>query len=298
MGYDPFVTTARTAVDAVVEARGRGFVGRVVIREAGELVGERTLSTPAGECQELVESMAVAVSIVLDPFGTTVPEAQPVADPVTSEPDPAEDPPDPVAGPDPDEAPLRTRVWAGDPNHVAFPFPEDSEPDVEREATSARVTIHTALFVGIGTAPRATLGPILGAGVRFKHLSLLVDGRLDSMLGLSTNERGDDIGATIFTVGPTLCGHFGIVMGCAGAQFGAFQGRAPSVLTPQTVSTFVAFADFSGGVSIPLTPILDFRALVELRIPMVRTTLSIEGMSVWDAPAAAGTLRIGLAITI
>jgi hypothetical protein len=68
LGYDPFFVSADKTIIAEI-ARDRGELrGRVaLVDERGFVQGAREFRLPPGQCDELVATMALAVSIAVDP---------------------------------------------------------------------------------------------------------------------------------------------------------------------------------------------------------------------------------------
>ena len=67
LGYDPFVAQSALQVRVqVVEATGR-LSGTIRLSRAGETLGERALDGRVGACSNLMDSLALAISLALDP---------------------------------------------------------------------------------------------------------------------------------------------------------------------------------------------------------------------------------------
>jgi hypothetical protein len=153
-------------------------------------------------------------------------------------------------------------------------------------------------LASIGIAPNVTLGPRVGVGLRWEQLAVWLEGRVDAMPIAATTELGDRIDAIAMTIGPSACAHLDIAMGCAGVQLGAFMGRAFETTDPAFQTSFFATFDVAAGVSIPLVDVVALRALVELRVPLVRIELSIDAMPVWNTSPVAGSVSVGVDVRI
>jgi hypothetical protein len=67
--YDPFDPGASLAVFAHVRREEAGLHGEIHARDAeGRLVGSRSILAGAGDCPELVKTMAFAIAIAIDPW--------------------------------------------------------------------------------------------------------------------------------------------------------------------------------------------------------------------------------------
>ncbi|MDP6943624.1 MAG: hypothetical protein QF464_05695, partial [Myxococcota bacterium] len=68
LGYDPFDATAEGRVEVVITARGSRYTGLVRLSGLGTgRDGERRVRAQVRGCDELVEALALAVSLALDP---------------------------------------------------------------------------------------------------------------------------------------------------------------------------------------------------------------------------------------
>ena len=272
LGYDPFQPSAAMRIEVCIEQSGTGHVGSVrALRSDASAIGERKIDTPEPDCQQLATTLAVALSIMLDPFG----ESAHVVTEVSADPPPrpapsiTEDPPDPPVS---DRASLE-------------------EDDVD-------LVLAGGINLGFGSAPGFTLGLNLGLGLRVHSLSLLAEGRIDLMPTDATTSSRDRVEATLFSGGPTACLSVEWFLGCGSYQLGVFQGRALDVIDSRIQTSTFMSADFRGGVSVPISTALSFHALGELRVPIIRTALSIDSETVWRAPPLAGAIRLELGVTI
>jgi hypothetical protein len=158
-------------------------------------------------------------------------------------------------------------------------------------------TADAGLAVGFGLAPAATLGPVVAVGLRRASFSVLLDGRADLGLGTARGTTQDRLEATLFTAGPAGCVHFEPGLACLGLELGAFQGRAIDVEDSRTQTSFFSAAAARIGIGQSLGRVLALRALGELRVPLVRTSLSVDDTTVWNAPALGAGLRLQLSAT-
>ncbi|MBL8684180.1 MAG: hypothetical protein JNK05_33710 [Myxococcales bacterium] len=75
VGRDPFSERARTSIDAIVRRNSQGFVARFFVRGASdEPLGTREFTSAAPTCEPIVEALALALAIVIDPTVALRPE--------------------------------------------------------------------------------------------------------------------------------------------------------------------------------------------------------------------------------
>lgn len=75
VGRDPFSERARTSIDAIVRRESQGFTARFFVRgAAGEPLGTREFTSAAPTCEPIVEALALALAIVIDPTVALRPE--------------------------------------------------------------------------------------------------------------------------------------------------------------------------------------------------------------------------------
>jgi hypothetical protein len=132
-------------------------------------------------------------------------------------------------------------------------------------------------------------------GVTWSRLLIAAQGRADFTPVSVETETGDRVVAAVFSAGPRACLRVGIGIGCAAVQAGIFQGRGVDLIDARTQTAAFASVDVAGGVAIPLGESSSFLVLGEVRAPLTRTGLNVEGETVWTAPPLAFGLRLGIA---
>jgi len=272
LGYDPFRFEAPMAIHASIVRSPHGLTGNVRATDAASTVlGDRQIEGSRNDCGEVATSMAIAISVLLDPFGIAG-----ATQPAASAPQPVTTPP------------------AGFPAAPPPPIVDSSSTD-EPGGSDIHLVLHGGAAVSVGLTPGWTLGPRFGIGIMAGGFVLLADAMVDLMPAQERVESGDVLEATVFTAGPTACLSIEVFMVCIGAQLGAFQGQGTEVRDPQTQTSFFASADARAGVEVPINDVLAARAMAEVRVPIVRTSLEISGVTVWNAPSLGGGLSLGLA---
>src|SRR5262249_51371920 len=81
LGYSPFFPWAPRTIVAEVRGQGRTLKARAeLVDETGALLGSRELSGDAAQCNELVASLALTISITLDPMSLNRDPGEPTED--------------------------------------------------------------------------------------------------------------------------------------------------------------------------------------------------------------------------
>ena len=275
VGYDPFDRAAAAAPDAArrevvvaVHRRATGIVGVLELR--GPRPGTRELASPNGDCRELLDALAVAIAIGIDPASLTRPSAEPpAAAPVPVAPAPVA--PAPVApAPDADRAP-------------AAPAKEPVD-----------VQLGAGPVVLFGELPATAPAIAIGIGVRWKWLEPTVEGigtlpvTLDASVGRVT--------ASLIAAGLVPCGHADVFFGCIGLTLGALRGEGDLVGSPRRGSQFYSGASGRAGAELAVSRTVWLRAYGEAVAPLTRISLQLAAQDVWRMPSVAA--RVGAAAGI
>ncbi len=141
LGYDPFVAAAPLQVLTRLERVGQGYSASLELVREGEAPRSRTLTSESTDCREIAESLALALTLAVDPqFLVRAPARIPA-------PIPASPPPPTKATPVP-SAPVEFAIYAGGLGTV-------------------------------GLSPRPNGGGNVGLGFRYRSFSLYGEGRID-----------------------------------------------------------------------------------------------------------------------
>ncbi len=182
LGYDPFSEPAERVVVVRLQPEEGGLVAHLTLSdENGVLLGERVVASSSGDCRELSDALALAISIALDPVSAGRPIVQrPSTLPATEL--------EPVAS-TPTSDPLQLLVGVG-------------------------------VLGAAGAAAIPNLGFELAAEVRWKHLALALGGRADLPAGVAVGTGSVSTSLLVAEVMPCWhAGWFGgCVVGQVGAQ--------------------------------------------------------------------------------
>jgi hypothetical protein len=95
LGRDPFIPGATRSIDVVMARDGTAWVARIHVRDASDsLVGSREIRSAAPQCASMLDAVALAGAIAIDPdaaFRTPPPAAAPI-EPRAATPTPAPTP--------------------------------------------------------------------------------------------------------------------------------------------------------------------------------------------------------------
>ncbi len=268
LGFDPFVPgAARTLVVTLHDDKKR--VRAEVVLRGESVLGRRELEASRSECGELGDSVAIAVSMILDPLGTgaTAPPA----------PEPSPAPPPPPASPPP-------------PQPLAPPRSETKDP----AATSSRrfePSLEIAPQATIGRGPDVTLGARVGAFAWSGAWALGLEAMVESTAGFVSTppERA----RALFAAGSAVaCHRRPWLLGCLVGSLGVARGEIEGLASDRV--TVAAWAGARVGVPFCASPRLCVTPAVDVLANVVRTRFHADGADVWTAPPIA----VGLGIAV
>jgi hypothetical protein len=265
LGRDPF-TDARSGRSLVAKVTRDGQTFRATIRLVdadGKTLGTRGLAHDGPRCDDLVASMALSMSVAIDPHADDAPRVEP-SEPV---PTPAK------AQPERREVPPRTSMEPPDPIHI--------------EAAAAPA-------VWVGAAPSASVGGSAFAAVRFRSVSLGLGGRTD--LPASRRVSGAFV-ETSLAVGMLVpCAHVSIVELCGVLAMGSLRATSRDVPSPKEASGFHALAGARIGLALPVTSVFAVWAHADVMAALTRQTLGLDGTEVYTLPRISSGLGIGFRV--
>lgn len=182
-------------VEARIVRREEGLLGVVSIwTDKGVNAGQRTLTSPAGDCAELAAALSLAISIAIDSTATLEPRAIPVA--------PA-------------------------PGRVPPPAPMPIPPPATAPPPSAVLFAGAALAAGWGSVPGVSPGLTLRTGARVPPVSIALEVRGDLPFRAEPTSSGD---GQAFSGTLAGCLHPGPWAACLSASGGAVAVRLQQVV--------------------------------------------------------------------
>ena len=290
VGYDTFFPWAKRVVLATITRQGDAFVASVdLIDERGIRHGGHELRTQ-GACAALLDTVALAVAIAIDPRLVLPPPAT------------ASQPVSPVEPPSAreEEAPATARAptAAASPPAPLVPVAAPvTEPPVDRDPAAPSHAPQPASFFAslgatgaLGITPNASLGGTLGAGVRWRFLSVALEGFAAPPIS-STATGGGTYSAWPLLASLVPCVHLGPAFGCgvlqAGAVFASSEGSGA-----RSASYPWGAAGGRVGVLIPLRGPWLLRARADLLGDMSPAKLVFNGQLQSTDPLVAGAFGV------
>jgi len=284
LGYDPFFHAARQTISVeIVDVEDEFRAQMRLMDENGIIVGSRELREKAEHCDELVASLALAISIALDPSAALGEEVTPVAPKAESVPtETVEPPPEPERESAAQEHPPKKGRPSDEPSRA-------SPADRNRLKLAARA----AFFADLGNAPALAFGFRVGTDLQRDSFRL---GAEFSKQFPSSKELGAGGRASASLLAGTLspCLATDTLAGCGLLSFGSLRTRGESIDFPASQSAFYA----SVGARFEYTPLL----LGKLRLlttfdamkPLTPVALHLAGAEVWRTPFLTFQAGIGL----
>ena len=288
LGYDPFFPAARQTIVVEISDAPDGLRAHMnLVDEQGLIVGSRDLHERAGQCDELVASLALAISIALDPSAALGGESNADQTPALPSGERADDAPS-SAEPEPSRAPVAS---------VAPPRAErqhESSGLVPRRKSPLPISARAALFAASGIAPALAWGVRVGLGAGWNWFQLLAEfGR--QFPAQRTVESGS-VRASLYegTVAP--CWVESWLAGCALVNVGVFHAQGRDIPTPVTHNSLYAAigarVEATPQLAGPLRLVLDIDALKSV----TPVTLRLHGAPIWQTPYAALVIGAGIAL--
>jgi hypothetical protein len=306
LGYDPFFPSAeKTIVARIVRTKDELRATVELVDEHGLMRGVRELRASAGQCGELVATMALAISIAIDPTNPAILGAAP-----------------PSKQADPQTRKRDSNTGAAPSNEQDVVPNGDADRDARRSGQDAPTTVSTdraegspngdaalgnappptpfqfrpgaTVVVAFGTAPAPTMGFALSADLRRGIWSIHLEGRIDPPASTDGTEGVGRVRTSLWTVALGPCLHFDPLFVCATAWIGSLRAEGVALAAPRTDSTLYAAAGTRVGLELPLNDRFAFRPELDLQTTLLPVELQVDGVAAWQAPRFAVLLGVGL----
>jgi hypothetical protein len=285
LGYDPFFPSAPATMFAEISREKNVFRARIkLVDDQNTVRGMRELAHEGSKCEDIVDTMALSMSIAIDPESLmrkqkAKAEPEPPPAPKEAPPPRAEEPPKP---PPPAPAP------AIEPMTAEAPLVRAREPN--------HLDIGVAGGGWIGTAPDAvpSVRPFVRGSI--DQISLALEGRIDgssqqtvSQVAITTSLRGGALAgclhSTTRAVRPKVC---------AVAFVGAYSAEARGIAVPRNDAELHASIGPRGGAELAITSwLLGFVDLEGQLAPMTHR-VQVDFDTVYETPAISANLSAGL----
>lgn len=281
LGYDPFFPYAPTTLFAEIERTSSGYVAQIkLVDGASTVLGSRELRQAGERCADIIDTMALSISIAIDPDSLTRPPGTPPTGAVEPAPAPAE--PEREAPPPPPS------------DRPKGPPPERPSRPAPAVGHTVAIDLGVAPAVSLGAAPAVSVGASAFVRARRRALSLAVEGRYD--LPASRSVEGATVETSLATGALVPCLHFGIASACALAALGSIRASSRGVLRPRTSSAIHAAVGPRVTLDLPLTERLSLRAHVDALFPLTVHSLELDGASIYTLPRASASLGVGVVV--
>lgn len=276
LGFDPFVPESEVRISARIARQGKVIEGLLRIQEGSQKPGLWRKGTHPNVCRELVEEMALAIALALDPLGE---HRSPVT--VVQPPPPPPPPPPPVVVAS--APPLPRRVETGT---VALEAPLTRQ---------LRLGLEVGLSLGLVPAPTANFG--VGLTYQVERFELDLHLRATASGAVEVGPRAD---ASALAVYAELypCYDFPVGAGfwslCAAFGAGAFYAQGQELEPSRTATKPLVIGGARLGYRLPLGrsgASLELNAEADAAI--TRMILVVGGREIWRQPPLSGLLTLG-----
>lgn len=292
LGYDPFFSVARQAIEVDVDADAEQLTANMrFIDEGGMIVGVRHLHERLENCEELLASLSLAISITLDPSAalegprndaTATNESAPEAS--AAPPASATEPPAPVTPEIAQKSPKRTASVA-------------ARPRAEGRTQYSEGVLRVQALLALGRLPSTALGARLSGGIRVGAFrgSLEASGFLPAS---KDSPDGGSVRASSISVAAVPCYATERVAACAMVDVGIIDARGAGVDEPKHERELYAAVGGRAELRQPLGPRWALVLGAELLKNLAPLELRLHDATVWQAPAWSGAAALGVELRI
>ncbi len=243
--------------------RGAGYEGAAELRDAaGVVTWTKVLPgpshPPAATCASLIDGLAFAVSVEVDPVVFA-----PVAPPLV--------------------APPPTRPKSTD----------DQKPPAPADVPPGPFRLGVSPWVDVGTAPRPAFGLSWHLGYRVAWFSLDLEGRWDPPAASTID--GAEVTTSRLVGALVPCGHVGYFAGCLLAEVGSISGTLTGPrIHGDPHSALYAAPGIRLSAEVPIAPHLTLRPAIDLLLALQQPVFRVAGVGRWAVPAVAAGFGLGL----
>lgn len=293
LGYDPFFPAARQTI--VVEIVGDSGLRATMhwIDESGIIRGSRELSERAEHCDELVASLALAISIALDPSAALGDAPEPPSDPKHNPPSiDAADSAETRDSPEPEPTASTPLPSA---KRRAPPTPKKQRINA---GSAIPVALRGALFAATGAAPHLAFGWRLGPSLRLTHFKLSAEFVEQFSVSGAEQPLGGRAKVSLLEAKLAPCWTFAddSLAACALLGIGALHSEGQDVESASKQSnwnvTIGGRLESTPRLSGPLHLLLN----ADLNRSLTPITLRLRGETAWKSPPWSAALGAGLEV--
>lgn len=272
LGYDPFVPEASSTMFATLSKdRARYLAHLELVDERGDVRGARDLVQAGEPCADIIDTMALSMSIAIAPESAMGPlDATDATGPT-------------APSPPPRTTRARATSSAGRPS-AAGPT---------TEPPSAHVQVGLSPSFAVGAAPSANVGASLFVRGKFHRWSLGLEARGD-LPGTRSLDHGTVSTSLVFGTA-AACAHVGVFGVCGLASLGTLRGSSRDVRAPREDVAFHAAVGPRVEADMPVWKSLSLRAHADGLLTLTPQTLQIDGRDVFALSRVSGVFGAGVA---
>ena len=246
---------------AIVRQKGEVIATMDWFGSGRTLLYQREYRQPVTECDRLFRSMISSAATVILVEKTPLPEALP----------------------SPSPAPVRPEQRRPSP------------PPAPGDALRPLIRLGAAPLLAFEITPDVAVGVAVDVAVRWRALSLGLEGRLlfsTSHDAVSTEDVG--IHTAVGAMMAVPCVHIGWFFGCGLLELGALRFTGGDGVYPKTRDPLLAAGGFRAGVEWPVGGRFAVRGFVDGATIFSRTALVYDEKEAWLTPLFYGSLGVGL----
>ena len=283
IGYDPFFVAAPYTIVAEMTGNGKELHARArLLDEMGIVKGSRELTGKSGDCAELLTSLALAISLTLDPMAAA------------AEPEPAPTEPVETVNAQAAQAKVTSPTPEQTPSKPPSPPPPLAKPSPHSEGQSTSLRLDAGLLSAVGWLPAFSPGATVGVTLIRRYWAVGISGA-----ALLPETRTANTGAaakvqlTYLAVAP--CAVVEGFAGCAIGTFGNYAAVGSGIDSPNSANHLHAAA----GLRLANSFALGERWVLVLQADAVRILTRPEflvaGQAVYQPSPWAANLGISVA---
>lgn len=283
LGYDPFVPYATAVMIAEVTRDGGAYKARIKLVDENNIVrGTRELTHNGDKCADMIDTMALTMSIAIDPESLTGPKTAPSEQPVDPDP-PPEAPATPVAPIAPD---------------APKPTPPPTPPPKSPANAPGRLAIDVGLgpLGFVGAAPVANVGAAVFARARWDRASITIEGRADVPARRELAGAKVETAITWGSIAP--CAHAGWAFACALLSVGSIRATSSGIRAPRTDAALHAAAGVRLGAEFPAAARLRVFVNTTVLATLTPQVIRLDGQDVYELPRLSAGLSAGVVLSI
>ena len=257
LGYDPWREEAPLHIDAMISVAEDVLTANIrFMEEDGTLLGERVIRSKDNNCYELMNAMALAISIAIDPLS------------VSGLPEKNEEVIAPIQMVDDNEPEPVTETPMAPPREKEKPPEETAGPSSERYWN---LSLHLGGFVSWRSGPSVTGGVDGGLRIKWKRFSFAVAGRFDLPSTIEVNPG--KVRTSQFMGQCVSCVHYSYATACGLFSGGVLKAEGEGLENSKRDILPSLWAGARLGAEIPVGSVVILRPYVDFLAALVRNSL-------------------------